>query len=174
MSLYDLDQCQCIHTMVSCNAQPRDILCSVLMQGGPQVYPPPPPAATGGAGYPQVNVDDPYPPPAPPEQGPALYPPPAGQGVYPPPPGPHSAGSNHRRRGSGAGPGSRAGSGTPLSEDSDSDYDLIEHSAENHSEGRPKAGSESRSQQSNPSVGEQEVPPRVYNTRNRLRSSGSR
>jgi hypothetical protein len=150
------------------------------VQGGPQAYPPPPPAggfpgsAPGGAGYPPVNVDGLYPPPAAPQQGPALYPPPAGQagqGVYPPP-GPRPAGPNHRRRGSGTGSGS--GSGTFLSEDSDSDYDVIEHSAENRPEGRPESRPENRSQQTDPSVGEQEVPPRVYNTRNRLRSSGSR
>lgn len=142
------------------------------MQGGTQAYPPQPSA--GGAGYPTVNVDGLYPPPAAPQPGPALYPPPAaqaGQGVYPPP-GPHSTASNHLRRGSGTGAG--AGSGTLPSEDSDSDYDLIEHSADNRPEGRPESRSESRSQQASPSIGEQEVPLRVYNTRNRLRSSGSR
>lgn len=141
-----------------------------VLQGGPQVYPPPPAAGfpgsvPGGAGYPPVNVESVYPPPAAPQSGPALYPPPAGQagqGHYPPPPpGPHSTGSVHRRRGSGTG----AGSGS-LSEDSDSDYDVIDRP-----DGRPEIN---RSQQANPSIGEQEVPPRVYNTRNRLRSSGSR
>lgn len=149
--------------------EPYDTFCSVLMQGGPQVYPPPPSAAgfpgsaPGGAGYPPVNIDGVYPPPAAPQPGPALYPPPAGQagqGHYPPT-GPHSTGSVHRRRGSGAG----AGSGSLLSEDSDSDYDVID---------RPEGRPENRSQEANPLIGEQEVAPRVYNTRNRLRSSGSR
>ena len=147
------------------------------MQGGIQTYSPTHPArgflesAPGGAGHPSVNVDDLYPPAAP-QQSPALYPPAgqAGQGVHPP--APHSTGSNHRRRGSGTG----AGSGTLLlgDSDSDSDYDVIEHSAENLPEGRLESRSESSSQQANPSVGEQEVPPRVYNTRNSLRSSDSR
>ncbi|KAG0574770.1 hypothetical protein KC19_VG289600 [Ceratodon purpureus] len=152
---------------------PRDTL-----QGGSLTHPPPPPAggfsgsALVGAGYPSVNVDGLYSPAAP-QQSPAFYPPPAGQaGQRVNPAAPHSTGSNHRYRET----GTNAGSETLLSgdSDSDSDYDVIEHSAENLPEGRLESRSESSSQQANPSVGEQEVPPRVYNTRNRLRSSDSR
>jgi hypothetical protein len=99
-----------------------------------------------------VNVDGVYPPAAAPQPGPALY---------PPPPGPHSTGSVHRRRESGTGGGSGS-----LSENSDSEYDVIDRQ-----EGRPESN---RSQQPNPSIGEQDVPHRVYNTRNRRRPSGSR
>lgn len=116
-------------------------------QGGP---PPgyPPPQSAGGAGYPAVNVD-PYPPAPAAQGGPALYPPVAGQGPYPPPS--HSAASVHRRRPS----GTKAGSGSSDEED----YERVEPL---------------ETKQANPTVGEQEVPPRPYNTRNRLRSTGSR
>jgi hypothetical protein len=97
-----------------------------------------------------VNVEGLYPPTAP-QQAPALYPPAQAQPQAP------STGSNHRHRGSEA---------QVLTEDSDSDYDVIEHTPENRS--NPSAGEQQQQQQ------QQETPPRVYNTRNRLRSSGSR
>lgn len=151
-------------------------------QGGPQVCPPPPSeglpeSAPGGAGYPPVNVEGPHPPPAAPLIGSGLYPPvagQAGQGPYPPPPGPHSTGSVYRRRGSGTGTGPANLLSEDSDSDSDSDYDIVEHSAENRPEGRPEGRLESKPLQANPSTGVHDVPLKVYNTRNRLRSSGSR
>lgn len=97
-----------------------------------------------------MNVD-PYPPASAAQGGPALYPPVAGQGPYPPP----SVASVHRRRGS----GTKAGSGSYSEGSEEEDYETIDRL---------------ETKQANPSVGEQEVPPRPYNTRNRLRSTGSR
>lgn len=94
-----------------------------------------------------MNVD-PYPPAPAAQGGPALYPPVAGQGPYPPPP--HSAASVHRRRPS----GTKGGSGSSDEED----YERVDY----------------ETKQANPTIGEQEVPPRPYNTRNRPRSTGPR
>nr|XP_024376622.1 HVA22-like protein i isoform X2 [Physcomitrium patens] len=145
-------------------------------QGDTQVHPPPvgrfPGHTPGGAGYPALNVEELHPPAAL-QAGTTLYPPVAGEAgpdLYPPPPGPNFTGSAHRRRGRGAGTESAA----LLSENSDSDYDVVEHSAENCPESRPESQLEKKSQQSHPSIGEEGVPLKVYNTRNRLRSGGSR